>query len=591
MQADLLIRGGKVADLQRMRLRSQDVVINGAQITAVVAANSRIDARRTVDASGKIVAPGLVDAHLHIESTMLSPAEFARVAVARGTTGVFVDPHEIANVIGAAGVRLFLEEARHAPLDLAVGIPSCVPATAFEDAGGELPAGQVAALLKEPGVYGLAEMMDSPGVIHGNGEAREKVALAFDAGRVVDGHAPGVTGPQLRRYIAGGLDDGMVRIMSDHESTNAQEALEKHSLGMTIALRYGSASRDLDEILPGVLAAKAPLKRFMLCTDDVDIHDLLTHGHMDHVVRRVARILEAHGRRPVDAALTALSLASARPGEYFRPYYAAHNLAPAGLVAPGYRANLVVFEDLRQLAVDTVVHAGHVNVVAGRLVTPSRTSTYGDALRTVHLRSQPRGSQFRVVAPQPQQATIRTRVIVAKAGSLITTAAWRDLPVSNGSVVADPGQEVVKLAVVERHRSTGLRAIGFVEGLGIQRGALASTVAHDSHNLIVAGADDAAMARAATAVAQAQGGIAVVVGSNQAVLPLPLAGLMSIAPAVEDDRQFTAVIELLRTTGSEVPSLPMLLSFLALPVSPHLKLTNRGLVDVDAFAFVPLLAD
>jgi adenine deaminase len=551
---------------------------------------------RVLELEGRYLAPGFLDAHLHIESSMLTPLEFARVAVIHGTTGVFVDPHEIANVQGRRGIALFLEQAPLLPLDLYLGVPACVPATDLEDAGAAIGLQDVAELLEHPRVFGLAEMMNFPGIIHGFGGAREKVALTLARGGLVDGHAPGLRGEALRRYVSNGAADGVVRIGTDHESTTAEEALDKLAAGMTLALRYGSASKDLPRLLPPLLAAGAPLERLMLCSDDLDAAELTREGHLDRILRVARRAFVEAGTPPEEAACRAIALATLHPAACFAPFFRRHGLPLPGEIAPGRKANLVVLRSLETFAVETVLHGGRVVVEQGRCVPlpdfddgPWLAGPQAAGGLAVGRTFAP--ADFRVAceegaAPDGRAGDGEVRVRAIGLGEGIVTEA-RTVPaqVQGGEVLLPPS--LAKIAVIERHRATGTFAVGFVERC-LAAGAIASTVAHDSHNLIAIGVDDEALARAVNHLI-AHGGGMVVAGRGLTRLPLPLAGLMSNRPASEVAAGLLALEEALAAIGAP-PHLFMQMSFLALPVLPSLRITNRGLVDVDAFAHVPVCA-
>ena len=588
---DLILRGGTVVDVAQQRCYAGDILIKDGLIHDVRRGTSSLRATEILDVSGKFVIPGFIDPHLHIESSLLSPLEFAQAAVRHGTTAVFVDPHEIANVAGREGIALFLRHAEIAPIDIFIGVPSCVPATDFEDTGAALSLADVEDLLSHPRVYGLAEMMNFPGIIYDIGEARAKVESAYTLGKVVDGHAPGVSGRDLALYITNGRDDGTVRIMSDHESRTGTEALEKRLAGMTVAIRYGSATKDLDQILPYLAERGVSLDGFMLCSDDLDAEELQTKGHVDRTVRRARDILEKHaGMSREQAALQAIAMATLHPARYFSRFFRHHGFAEMGEIAPGKAASLAVLESLDSLDCVAVVRRGELVVNDGEHVRREAAEDFGGLLQSVSVKEPLSASDFAVPYEGAQPEAV-VRVIGAVDGSLTTESQVISLPVRDGEVRADPTRDVVKIAVIERHHATGLKAVGFVNGLGMQRGAVASTVGHDSHNLIVAGADEEAMATAANHLVAIGGGMAVVVGDDVTALQLAVGGLMSTQPAAAVAAQFRTLLAAARRTGTASKNVFLLLSFLALPVIPQLKITNRGLVDVDAFAPVPLLVD
>ena len=591
MSVDLVLRGGMIVDVVKQRCYPGDILIKDGLIHSVGRIATTLRAAETLDVAGQYVIPGFIDPHLHIESSLLSPLEFARTAVRHGTTAVFVDPHEIANVAGRDGIELFLKQAEVAPLDIFIGVPSCVPATSFEDAGASLGLMDVEELLPHPRVYGLAEMMNFPGIIHGWGDARAKVESAYRLGKVVDGHAPGVEGRDLTLYITNGKNDDTNRIMSDHESRTGREALKKRQAGMYVAIRYGSATKDLDRILPFLAQQGIDLDGFMLCSDDLDAAELYHHGHVDRIVRRARDILVEHtGLDREQATIQAIAMATLHPARYFSRFFRHHGHAEMGEIAPGKIANLVVLDSLDSIECTTVIKRGTVVWDGNNTEWSKAPCDYGRLLHSVAVKYPPAAADFAV----PYDGAGReaaVRIIGAVDGSLTTQNRVLRLPVKDGAVQADISQDAIKIAVIERHQSTGLRSVGFVSGLGMQRGAVASTVGHDSHNLIVAGVDEHAMAQAANHVIEIGGGMAVAVGGTLTALPLPIGGLMSIGSVDAVVADYRSLLAAAKLTGTTSKNIFLLLSFLALPVIPHLKITNRGLVDVDAFAPVPLLVE
>ncbi len=591
MKADLLLQGGTIVDVVEKRCYPGDILIKDGLIDSIAPSLSATEAFETLCIAGQYVIPGFIDPHLHIESSLLSPLEFAQAAVRHGTTAVFVDPHEIANVAGRDGIDLFLRHADVAPIDIFIGVPSCVPATSFEDTGAALSLADVEELLPHPQVYGLAEMMNFPGIIYEVGEARAKVECAYDLGKVVDGHAPGVSGSDLTLYITNGRGDGAVRIMSDHESRTGEEALEKRRAGMTVAIRYGSAAKDLDMILPYLAEQGVNLDGFMLCSDDLDAGELQEHGHVDRIVRRARDILVQHGNLDVEGAtIQAIAMATLHPARYFSRFFRHQGYPEGGEIAAGKVANLAIVESLDSLKCTSVISHGNIVVTNGCAERREVHTVYEGLLQTVSVAQPLTAADFRVSCSNSGDAAA-TRVIGAADGSLTTQHRVLSLPVREGEIQADLTQDTVKIAVIERHHATGLHAVGFVSGLGIRQGAVASTVGHDSHNLIVAGADEHAMAAAANHLVTIGGGMAAAIGDNVTGLPLTIGGLMSIEKIDSVVTQFHALLAAAQLTGTSSKNIFLLLSFLALPVIPQLKITNRGLVDVDAFAPVPLVVE
>ncbi len=552
--ADLVLRGGRVADLATGRIVDGDVGMCDGRIVGV----GRFEAREVIELDGDIVSPGLIDAHVHIESSMVPPDEFARAVVPHGTTTVITDPHEIANVSGLAGIRFMLERASLAPLDVYVMAPSCVPATAMESNGATLEAADLVTLLGESRVLGLAEVMNFPGVLAGDADVVAKLE-AF-AGRPIDGHAPGMTGGDLLAYAAAGIG-------SDHECTTAAEAIEKLSAGMSVFLREATNARNLDALTE--IVGPATAHRLCLCTDDRTPAHLLDEGHIDGMVRR----LITSGVDP----LLALRLATWNPARHY-------GLVDRGAIAPGLRADLVVFDDLQSLTARLVLRNGEIVARAGAMAIP-RTSRKARLPLSVNV------DWSTVDLGVPVEGE-RLRVIGALRDQLLTESREEAPRVVDGVVQADPERDLVKMAVIERHRATGSLGLGFVHGLGLRRGALASTVAHDHHNLVVVGADDASMQVAARRAEALGGGLVVAAGERVlAELPLPLAGLMSDRPVEEVRRLHDALLGAAAELGADRGDPFMALSFLALEVIPSLKLTDQGLVDVERFEIVSLWAD
>jgi adenine deaminase len=532
----------------------------------------RYSGQTEVDLGGRWVCPGLIDGHVHLESAMVTPAEFARAVVPRGTTAVVADPHEIANVCGLEGIRFMLRASDALSLAVFLSLPSCVPASPFDDAGATLAAEDLATLLDEPRMVALGEVMDVPAVLGGDPGLAAKLDLARSAGKVIDGHAPGLSGPDLAAYVLSGAG-------SDHECTTPDEARERLALGMRLMIREGSAARDLEALLPAVTPANS--RRCLLVTDDRNAEDLLQEGHLDHLIRQAVRA----GLDPV----TAIQMATLNPAEYFGLDRA---LVRRGALAPGFAADVVVLDDLATFRVDRVYAGGELVTGLGPPQSAAKAGERrgersrpgerpgeraGGGLRgTCHLLPV-LAADFRVAAGDGPAL-----VIEVLPGRIVTRQARLSLPVKDGCWQADPAGGVAKLAVVERHQATGRIGKGFVRGLGLRCGALASSVSHDAHNIVVAGLDDTDMAVAVRAVAEAGGGLAAVRdGRVVEVLPLPIAGLMSDRPLGEVAERLGRLRDLARSWGAPGSLDPfMALAFLTLATVPELKLTTRGLVDV-----------
>jgi adenine deaminase len=550
--ADLVLRGGRVVDVLTQQVRPADVAILGDRIVGV---GDGLAGRETLDLGGRFVCPGFIDAHVHIESSMVAPGRFADAVLPHGTTTVISDPHEIANVLGLDGVRWMLEASEGLDLSVLVMAPACVPASPLETAGARLVAADLVALAAHPRVLGLAEMMNYPGVLAG--DADELAKLAAFAGRPIDGHAPGVRGPDLQAYLAAG-------IVSDHECLTADEAREKVALGMTVFLREASNARNLLDVLPAVTPANA--RRFAFCTDDRVPDELLDDGSID----ALARMAIGAGLDP----LIAVTMASLNAAEHY-------GLRDRGAIAPGRRADVVVVEDLHELRPSLVLTGGRVVArdgerVGGGAPAPSglpatMNVAWGDSLRLNR-----ESDRVRTIGLIPDQLVTTSSIEALRGGS-------------DGVAAADPAADLLRLSVIERHTGSGAVGQGFVRGVGLRSGALASSVAHDSHNIVVAAADDGDAMVAARAVAEMGGGLVVAAGGQvRAAVPLPLAGLLADRPPRQVADELARATRVAADLGCSLSAPFMALSFLALPVIPSLKLTDQGLVDVDAFALTPV---
>lgn len=583
---DLILSRGNIIDVRSQKIYRSDVLIKNG-IIAGIEPSPKKKAKKKIDIHGKYLAPGFMDSHLHIESSMLSPLEFSREAVRHGTTAIFVDPHEIANVLGRKGIELFLAQSDFAPLDMFVGIPSCVPATQLEDSGASITLEDIKELIPDRRIFGLAEMMNFPGVVHGLGDAREKVNFVFNAGKIVDGHCPGVTGEDLKKYISNGKNDGKVRIMSDHESIGLDEVIEKHNLGMHIALRYGSASKDLERLLPGLIKADFKLDRFMLCSDDLDPIELHEEGHVDRIIKKARDIIQKNSRLGLEqATLSAISLATIKPAGYFSRFFKFHNHPETGEVKKGKKANLVVFDSLEDLEIDKVIHNGVLVVDNKKYAGQHSRYDYSKYSGKMNVGKKFLPDDFKI-KPSGKKTKLDVRVIEIVRDSLETKQKILPLRVYNKELQPDAEKDIAKIAVIERHRGTGSYSLGFVKGLGIKKGAIASTVAHDSHNLIVAGVGDEFMAKAVNFLSEKGGGMAVAADKID-YFPLKIGGLMSTSGIERVAAGYKNIKKAVKRAGSALENAFMTMSFLALPVIPKLKITNRGLVDVEKFRFVKL---
>jgi adenine deaminase len=548
--ADLVVRGGQVLSVFTREWLTADVAV----VDGVVAGLGSYDGREMVDADGRFVVPGLIDAHMHIESVKLLVDEFARLVLPLGTTAVVADPHEIANVLGVDGVHWLLDASAGLQLEVFFMAPSCVPASPFESPRRPLTDGDLEALMRRRRVLGLAEMMNFPGVI--SGSPAELGKLALDGAVHVDGHAPGVLGRELQAYAAAG-------IASDHEALTVEEGRERLRAGMWLLIREASMARSLKALLP--LVHEFGPNRIAFCTDDRDPEDIADDGHMNGMVRDAV----AGGVTPEDALL----MASFHPAQW-------HGLRRHGAIGPGYQADLLLLPDLDRFVPDLVLKRG-------RPIEDVPTAPVPEWVRqTVRIGPPVAAADFSIPS-----SGAPIRVIGLVTDQVVTESLVREPVVASGVARADADGDLAKIAVVERHLATGRVGLGFVTGSGLQRGALASTVAHDAHNLVVVGMSDEEMAFAVARLAELGGGIVAVGGSEvHAECPLPVAGLLSDAPLDTVIAQSRACNEAAAALGWTGATPFLTLAFLALSVIPHLKITDQGLVDVDRFALVPLEA-
>lgn len=552
VEVDLLLSGGCIANLLSGEVHRADVAIHKGRIAGFECCS----ARKTLDLEGLILAPGFIDGHVHIESSMVTVPEYARAVVPRGTTTVVADPHEIANVWGEAGVRYMLESSRYVPLNVLIMLPSCVPATDLETAGAALDADALAGLMHEERVMGLAEVMNYPGVIFRDPEVMKKIRLA--GGKRIDGHAPGLKGRDLSAYISAGIS-------SDHECTTLPEAEEKLRKGMYIMLREGSAAKNLSDLLPLVTPKNA--RQFLFVSDDRHPADILGEGHIDFMVRLAIE----QGLDPI----IALQIASINAAQYL-------GFRDLGAISPGYRADIAVLDELEKLKVVKVIKDGKVVAEDGDLIARLPIPT---ASRHKPMQIGPIGPQSFAIAADSGPA----RVIGVIPNQIITKSLQLSPKVLEGKVVSDIDRDILKMAVVERHKTTSNVGLGLVQGFGLASGALATSVAHDSHNIAVVGVSDEEMLAAVLAVVGMGGGLVAVAGGEVlASLPLPVAGLLSEGYMRDVAEGIADCIDAAHRLGCKLEDPFMTLSFLCLPVIPELKLTDRGLVDVKAFRLVPM---
>lgn len=547
--ADLVLKNGRFFDLVTGELVESDIAICGERIVGTCGSYG---GAKEIDISGRIVVPGFIDTHLHIESSLVTPHEFDRCVLPRGVTTAICDPHEIANVLGLQGIRFFLDSVVETVMDIRVQLSSCVPATHLETSGAELTVDDLLPLASHPKVIGLAEFMNFPGVLAKDPACMAKLE-AFQ-GRHIDGHAPLLRGYDLNGYLA-------AEIRTDHETTTAEEALEKLRKGMHILVREGSVSKDLAALMPIITERNSPF--IALCTDDRNPLDIADHGHLDHMIRTAI----AAGVEPL-AIYRAASISAAR----------AFGLKDRGLVAPGWRADLVVLDTLADCHAEVVLSGGRVVSDALFSARKSVAPVGRHSVKARHVAA----TDFRAASNSG-----KTRAIGIIPGKIITESLEFDLAVGNHGVEVDLARDVVKIAVVERHGKNGNIATGFVHGFGLKHGAIASTVSHDSHNICVVGTSDEDIAAAANRLGEIEGGFVVVRdGKVLAELALPIAGLMSLADYETVRDELRVLRQAAYGLGSTLEEPFLQLAFIALPVIPHLKITDKGMVDVDRFEII-----
>jgi adenine deaminase len=549
--ADLLLKNARIVNTFIGEIEQGNVVIFGDRIAGV---GDYDKAREIIDLQGAFLAPGLINGHTHIESSMLHPARYAQAVVPRGTLAVVTDLHEIANVCGSRGIAFVTAVARQLPLDMLFMAPSCVPATNLETSGARISSGEIKRILAHPKIIGLGEMMNFPGVVSGDEEVLKKISAA--KGRVIDGHAPGLAGKELNAYLSAG-------ILSDHESTTLEEGKEKLRRGMYLMIREGSSEKNLDALLP--LVTDSTYKRCFFVVDDRSCSDLPREGDIDAVVRKAI----SRGLDPVRA----IQMATINAAEYFR-------LHDRGGIGPGYVANLMTMTDLARLEIDMVFYRGRLVARQGKPLFPFPPVTV-ELEDTVRLKS-PTAQSLKI---NPAGETYSVIEIVP--GQIVTRKAVEKIQVVDGAVTRDLETDILKLVVVERHKASGNIGVGLVKGFGLKKGALASSVAHDSHNIIAVGADDLDILKAIEEIKKLHGGLVVCANLEiLASLPLPIAGLLSPEPLDAVVSQYEHVEKAAASLGTLPPAPFTILSFLALPVIPELRLTDLGLVDVPQFKLI-----
>ena len=555
-KANLLLKNANLINVFSGEIYPADVAIYGDTIVGI----GHYEAEKEMNLRGKFLCPGLIDAHVHIESSMVTPPEYARAVVPRGTTSVVIDPHEIANVMGVDGITIMAEMAESIPLNTYIMLPSCVPATEMETSGARLDARDLQGLMDKKWVLGLGEVMNFPDVIQCMPGVLGKIEMAL--GKPIDGHGPGLRGKDLAAYITAG-------IRSDHECTNPEEAREKLRNGMAILIREGSMAKNLEDLLPLVTSGNA--RRFLFASDDRHPDDLIEEGHLDFILRKSIRL----GLRPI----TAIQMATINVAEVY-------GLREVGAVAPGFRADLVVLDDLGSFIVDGVFKDGRLVAQGGKML-PRTISCRGMEMRnTVKVRSISR--EAIVISAGGRLA----KIIEIIPGQLVTRAVVEPVPIRDGKAEADPERDILKVAVFERHTASGNIGLGFVRGFGFKGGAMGSSVAHDAHNIVVVGDNDIDMAISAAEIAEMGGGLVIAQrGKIRGALALPLAGLMSDKGIEDVGRKLKLLRKMGRDMRCKLEDPFMALAFLSLPVIPELRVTDRGLVDVGQFRIVPLFGE
>ncbi len=546
LAADLLLSDAKVVNVFTGEIETGNVAICGDRIAGI---GDYTRAKEVLRLGGRYIAPGLINGHIHPESSMLDIAQYARAVVPHGTTTLVTDLHEIANVRGLEGIRYVLDCARLLPFELFLMAPSCVPATRLETSGASLGPEEVRRILRWKDCIGLGEVMNFPGVIGGDKEILKKIGSA--RGKIIDGHAPGLSGKDLSAYIAAG-------IYSDHESVSLDEAREKLRQGMFIMLREGSSEKNLEALLP--LVTDKTYKRCLLVVDDRSCTDLLKDGDIDGVVRRAIRL----GLDPVRA----IQLATINPAEYFRR-------DGLGAIAPGYMANLIVLGDLPNLKIDMVFYRGKLVAEEGKPLFPTPQVASRGLANTVNIKP------FSIEALRLSPSGETEPVIEIVPGQIITRKRQERVDTSQGAVTPDLERDILKLVVVERHQASGNIGLGLVSGLGLKQGALASSIAHDSHNIIAAGTNDKDIFTAIKEIERLQGGLVAAAGGKVlASLALPIAGILSDEPLETVVKKLEGLEKIAAELGSKLASPFATLSFLALPVIPEIRLTDLGVVEV-----------
>ena len=569
--ADLVIKGGKLINVCTKEIIDNiDVAIKNSRIALVGDASHCIgEDTKVIEANGRYISPGFLDGHIHVESSMMSVSEYAKAVVPHGTVGIYMDPHEICNVLGIDGVKYMIDDGKRTPLKNMVTMPSCVPAVpGFEDTGAFVGPKEVAECMKWDSMVGLGEMMNFPGIINSSDHAHQIVGETLKANKTVTGHwSIPDTGKGLSAYIASG-------VRACHESTSKEEALAKMRLGMYAQFREGSAWHDLKDVARSITEENIDTRFAMLISDDTHPHTLVDEGHLDHIVRRAVE-------EGIDV-LTAIQMVSINCAQAF------HMDQNLGSVTPGKCADIVIIDNLTDLNIEEVIIDGNLVAIDGEMCIELEKYEFPEkATNTMHIKETITQDSFKIATDKKDNAEVRViEIIPEKVG---TFERHIKVPVKDSLIQADPDQDVLKAVVFERHHNTGTKGFGFVKGFHIKDGAMASTVAHDAHNLLVVGSNDVDMAVAANALVECGGGMAVAQGGKLiGVLPLPIAGLMNNKPVDEMAEMVAEVSKSWETIGCDIVSPYMTMALIPLACLPELRLTNRGLVDCTTFSFVPL---
>ena len=551
---DLLLKNINLINVVSGEIYPTDIAIDDQLIVGI---GNDYEAKNEIDLTGLYASPGFIDGHVHIESSMVTVSQFARAVVPLGTTSIIADPHEIANVLGYEGIRFMMESAKYNPLNVFFTLPSCVPSTKLETAGSQLRAFDILPFLREKWVVGLGEMMNFPGVIYGEEEVLDKIKISTE--KRIDGHAPGVSGKNLSAYIAAGIS-------SDHESTSPEEALEKLRMGMYVMIREGTGTKNLRDLLKMVTPENS--RRCIFCTDDRHPHDILDEGHINFMIKMAIE----YGIDPISV----IRMATLNPAEYY-------NLRKLGFLSPGNFADIVIIENLEKFNIKMVFKNGRLVAENGKLEYESHFKPEVKVRGSMNIKWL-EGDEFQIPAKGD-----RCRVIGLVKDQIVTQSLEANPKIENGFVLSDPDRDLLRCFVVERHHASGNIGKGLVKGFGLKKGAIASSISHDSHNIVVVGVSDEDIFKAVTQINKMGGGLSVVSdGKVLAALELPIAGLMSTDPLEVVNERLQKINQKTKQLGCPLADPFMAISFLALPVIPKLKITDLGLVDVDKFEFVEL---